>query len=65
MVIENLDHDTSKARKALETAKRVNTKKVVPLRVNSQTVVFVTEEQAKDSKFVEETIKKLNEYSPF
>ena len=50
--------DISKAQRALEIAKQKAKKNVVPITLNDYTVVYVTEEQAKDEDYVFEMRKR-------
>lgn len=45
--------DRKKAIATLNVAKEKNANKTVPIRVNAQTVVYITEEQSKDKKFMD------------
>lgn len=52
--------DRSKDQRALSIAKSKNSKKTVPIRVNSYTVAYVTPEQAQNKKFIERMIHRYN-----
>lgn len=49
--------DVPKAQRVLEIAKQKAKKNVVPIKLNSHTVVYVTEEQAKDEDYIHELRK--------
>lgn len=46
--------DRDKALRVLDRAKAMNADKTVPVRVDSQTVVFITPEQHKDPAFMKQ-----------
>ena len=50
--------DVPKARRVLDIAKQKAKKNVVPVKLNSHTVVYVTEEQAKDEDYIHEIRKR-------
>lgn len=55
--------DMPKANRALAAAKVKNANRIVPIRVNGYTVVYVTEEQAKDKGYIAQMIKRYNSAS--
>lgn len=55
--------DMPKANRALAAAKAKNANRTVPIRVNGYTVVYVTEEQAKDKEYIAQMIKRYNNAS--
>lgn len=55
--------DKPKANRALDAAKVKNANRTVPIRVNGYTIVYVTEEQAKDKEYIAQMIKRYNDTS--